>query len=427
MRVESGCSALHTEVDAVEINTDSDVRLGSPLRNCELRGIERRLHLDCSKWDTQVGDTRVLSEQPLILSGRTWNLLCVFAEQLAAETALLESIVVDSPRYQSLIGVPKPIRRILAYKKDGGCNDTLHSTRAMRFDFHPTTTGWRVSEVNSDVPGGWCEASFLPILYQPFFKELTLPASPLEAWTRSMQHLSADSHVALLSAPGFLEDQQVVRIFMRELQSKGIRCSLIQSPHALKWKPGLCALRSGDHRVSVVVRFYQIEWLCCLPRSTGWKELLETSKVSVTNPVISAVSESKRFALLFNERSECPSWRKLMPECCDPRDVVGADWDRFVLKGCYSNTGDSVHLCGSLSRNEQQRLIQKARREPLKWIAQRRFETHPIESTRGLLYPCVGVFVINGRAAGAYVRLSSTQVTDGSAKEAPLFIDQTVP
>jgi glutathionylspermidine synthase len=41
-----------------------------------------------------------------------------------------------------------------------------------------------------------------------------------------------------------------------------------------------------------------------------------------------------------------------------------------------------------------------------------------------LLYPCIGVFVVDGRAAGAYVRLSKRQVTDGSSKEAPLFIDR---
>jgi hypothetical protein len=30
--------------------------------------------------------------------------------------------------------------------------------RIMRFDFHLTSEGWRVSEVNSDVPGGFAEA-----------------------------------------------------------------------------------------------------------------------------------------------------------------------------------------------------------------------------------------------------------------------------
>ena len=35
--------------------------------------------------------------------------------------------------------------------------------RLMRYDFHPTVGGgWAVSEVNSDVPGGFAEASLMP-------------------------------------------------------------------------------------------------------------------------------------------------------------------------------------------------------------------------------------------------------------------------
>lgn len=44
--------------------------------------------------------------------------------------------------------------------------------RLIRFDFHPTTDGWSVSEVNSDVPGGLLmEASVLPRIAQPYFPQ----------------------------------------------------------------------------------------------------------------------------------------------------------------------------------------------------------------------------------------------------------------
>lgn len=29
-----------------------------------------------------------------------------------------------------------------------------HGPRFLRFDFHPTEEGWRLSEANTDVPGG---------------------------------------------------------------------------------------------------------------------------------------------------------------------------------------------------------------------------------------------------------------------------------
>ena len=43
--------------------------------------------------------------------------------------------------------------------------DSKKHIRLMRYDFHPTRDqGWMISEVNSDVPGGFAEASLLPLL-----------------------------------------------------------------------------------------------------------------------------------------------------------------------------------------------------------------------------------------------------------------------
>jgi len=39
----------------------------------------------------------------------------------------------------------------------------------MRFDFHWTTEGFRISEVNADVPGGFSESSAFPALMAPSF------------------------------------------------------------------------------------------------------------------------------------------------------------------------------------------------------------------------------------------------------------------
>jgi hypothetical protein len=144
----------------------------------------------------------------------------------------------------------------------------------------------------------------------------------------------------------------------------------------------------------------------------------------VFNPTISAISESKRFPLLFQASISCPTWKAFLPECRDPREI-SADWDSWVLKACYSNTGDHVLLVGDLPRKQKQEAIRRAQRKPFEWVAQRRFTTVPLETSRGHMFPCVGVFVVAGRAAGAYVRLSTHQVTDGAALETPLLIDRT--
>ena len=399
------------------------IRLGTPIPPAILRSIERHLHLHCHKWDTQVGDTQILFEQPLIISSVDWHWLCASAEQLAKETHHLELELLGSPHSRKLLSLPKPLEEILKYYNP--CSPAHgNSVRSLRFDFHPTRDGWRVSEVNSDVPGGFGEATFLPQLYRPFYSDLISPESPLSVWGSAMQLAVSSGNVAFLSAPGYLEDQQVIRVLARELQNRKMCCHFIQSPAALTWDDGRASLSlKTSVRLDGVVRFYQAEWLCCLPRSTGWRDLLQSQQLPVTNSTVSVLSESKRFPLTW-EKLTSPSnvWRSLMPECRNPRDVGNNDWDDWVLKVSYTNTGDEIKICGLLPQRERQRAIRQALSRPHSWVAQKRFQTQPLESVRGPVYPCVGIFVINGKAAGTYVRLSPKQITDCFAWETPAFV-----
>ena len=186
-------------------------------------------------------------------------------------------------------------------------------------------------------------------------------------------------------------------------------------------------LRSAADRspIRAVVRFFQLEWLCRMKSASGWRELLQAQGIPVTNPTVSALSESKRFPLSFHNSSAFPTWQQLFPESRDPRAVGPTEWDDWVLKEAYSNAGDAVYICGTYSNNDRRKLVERALREPLKWVAQRRFETLTVEAESGVLLPCVGVYVVDGKAAGAYVRLSVGPVTNGAAKEAPLLIEQS--
>ena len=130
---------------------ESLVKFASPIDDRAVRDIERELHLRFHKWDTQVGDVSVLCEQPLVMCSGEWNRLRAFAEALASETTRLESIALETPRYLSEIGVPRSIREIVTRTAKP---PSWNRIRAMRFDFHPSHDGRRVSEANTDVPGG---------------------------------------------------------------------------------------------------------------------------------------------------------------------------------------------------------------------------------------------------------------------------------
>lgn len=273
-------------------------------------------------------------------------------------------------------------------------------------------------------PGGFGEASVLPALYKEEYAQgALLPADPLRIWGNAIQSGVSGRTAALLYAPGFLEDEQVARTLARELRNHGFTTHLVQSPFALKWHHRSASLRSNPAvNIDLLIRFYQVEWLSQLPGWTGWKNILRSNdRPRVINPTISAISESKRLGLCFHRFSErTTTLQRLLPECREPSDIIGLPKDDWVLKKTYSNTGDAVYLGTNMVSVDWSSLLANARRHSHHWVAQRRFETLTLPSATGPVKPCVGVFVIAGQAAGAYVRLSRTQITDAYSLEAPV-------
>ena len=215
-----------------------------------MHAIERTMQLRHFKWDTQVGDTSVLSSQPLLMARGTWDWLSTKAEHAARELYALEQNVAADRALQRLVGVPRALRKLL------GHGTSANVLRALRFDFHPTPTGWLLSEVNADVPGGFGEASTLPILFQPFQKQAVAPPCPLTAWGDAVSAGIAPGHAAMLHAPGYLEDQQVILTLSRELGRRGFTPHLIQTPAALHWRNGGAYLRGETAvRLHLIVRF----------------------------------------------------------------------------------------------------------------------------------------------------------------------------
>ena len=130
---------------------------GTALRAGEFRDIQRRLSLDCCKWDSQVGDVSTLFRQPLLIAADEWARLRGLAEALASELDGAEQELFLRPELHKMLGMPAPLRAVLKDARRRGA--TPWPVRTMRFDFHYTHDGWQISEVNSDVPGGYIEAS----------------------------------------------------------------------------------------------------------------------------------------------------------------------------------------------------------------------------------------------------------------------------
>jgi hypothetical protein len=136
------------------------------------------------------------------------------------------------------------------------------------------------------------------------------------------------------------------------------------------------------------------------------------------------LSESKRLPLVWERlKTPLPTWRRLLPETRELREAPWAGDDGWLLKSAYCNNGDTVSIRSELPRAAWLKRSWLARLNPHGWLAQRRFEVAPLRDGEGELYPCIGVYVVNGAAAGAYARVTRGSVIDFAAADAALLID----
>jgi glutathionylspermidine synthase len=297
---------------------------------------------------------------------------------------------------------------------------TPTAVRVMRFDFHWTESGWRISEVNADVPGGFSEASEFTRLMSDACAGTQAPGNPADRWASSIAEAAAGRPVALLAAPGFMEDQQVIAYLGAVLRRHGIEAWLAR-PQQLLWNQGWARL--GDRPLGAIVRFYQAEWLPQLPRGSSWQLLLAGGRTPVSNPLASLFGESKRFPIVRDRlTARLSTWRQLLPETRDPREAPWRHDDSWLMKTAWCNTGDTVNARGWTDPRDWRRAVWSATLFPRQWAAQRRFQPLPVASPIGDVYPCVGVYTIDGVTCGAYTRVSTRPVIDHRAIDAALLL-----
>ena len=198
---------------------------------------------------------------------------------------------------------------------------TPAAARGMRHDFHPTTDGWRVSEVNSDVPGGYNEAATFTAMIAEYFPGFSLTCDPRAALADALALQARDlPRVALLAAPGYTDDLQVVAGLAAALRERGCE-TLIARPEQLLWRDRRAHILGGTEPppVGVIFRFYQGEWMTRVA-GENWQSLFRGGLTPVCNPAAAVLSESKRLPLLWDELAvPVPTWSRLLPPVRAPQ------------------------------------------------------------------------------------------------------------
>jgi len=385
-----------------------------------------RMIFDACKWDPRVEDEDTIADFAITLRRQEWGKLTQLAEALDRELREAEAGLWAQPPLFAELGMPPPLTRAL---QKLACRDSPpHGILVRRYDFHFTTDGWQISEVNADVPGGFSEASLVPHLAIEAGAVGKPPGDVAETLALSILDALADQPpglVALVHATAYSDDRQVMVFLERLLRSHGLEAAPAAPDH-LDWsdRSGTIRAHLNGREVAAVLRFFPAEWLPALGGTVPWQHYLGGQAVGplLCSPGAAVLAQSKRLPLLWRRLGlSLPTWEKLLPECAEPALNHDAAW---LHKPAFGRVGDSILAPGWVAEAAKRNLERSIRRDPGQWIRQRRFETLPMTLADGeRFYPCFGVFVVNGRCSGVYGRVSRTPLVDHRAMDVPVLVE----
>ena len=362
---------------------------------------------DGYKWDFGVGEQSTISDQVVLLTTAQMSFLAQHAIKLYHETIKMERALQKRPELVRAMGISEKMTAAL-------CNCDYHPelhTRFMRFDFHPTTEGWRISEVNSDVPAGYPEASILPALAEIYFDGYRQHGSFGDILIdRFSRLISPGSTVAYLHDTHTVEDYQILH-YLGDLMERAGYKSLYASPEHIKWV---------DHQalnIDGIVRYFPVEWME-FTNDVDWVSFVNSETPSCNHP-IALLTQSKRLPLIWDQLGvDISTWKQLLPKTkCVSALVNHNGW---ILKPAFGRVGEGINIPGITSPEEEQAIWEAANQHPNQWVAQKMFKSVPIDG----LHLCLGVFVIDGQFAGLFARGSKEPKIDAEASEIPVLVKE---
>jgi hypothetical protein len=404
----------------------------------ERREIRMRAIFEAGKLDPRTYDEETIAPFAIRLAPSAWRELASLAERAWSELAAVECALLAERRSWRALGIPRHVRAIIAASPP-----SERDARFARFDFHPTTEGWRVSEINADVPGGFIEAGAITRIVAERLPHLACLPDPARVLAHAIAERVPNGNAALVHATSYTDDQQVVRRIGAELEALGVHAHLASPAHVKPCgEPSRSRVRlsTTGAEVDAVMRFFPCEWLGNLARRDRARWSMLPADVVRSNPPSALLLQGKRLPIVLRELGiATPTWSEILPEV-EPIGLRSfarrVDPTGFVLKPVWGRIGEGVVIDGATSAAAARRARWMARLFPKSWCLQRRFESISLhEDTRSvadaahqrqLCHACIGVYVIDGRAAGAYARVAPRALMDGRAQDAAVLLDASL-
>ena len=360
---------------------------------------------DSYKWDLQVGDQSTISNKVALLDPSEMNFLAESAVKLYHETIEMEHSLQNHPDLAIKMGISQEMANALC-----NCHYTPSDhVRFMRFDFHPTTEGWKISEVNSDVPAGYPEASILPKLAEKYFEGYHQFGNFGDVLAERLTKLiQPNSTIAYLHDTHTVEDYQILHFIGDLMEQKGYN-SIYNDPAHINWKDNVAT------HINAIVRYFPVEWME-FAKGIDWRSFVNSKTPSCNHPM-ALLTQSKRLPLVWDELGiPVPMWKQLLPETKCASFL--ADEEGWILKPAFGRVGEGINIPGTLSSEEDFDIKAAAADHSGQWVVQRMFESVPVDG----LHLNLGVFVVDGLFAGLYARSSERARIDGDASEIPVLV-----
>ena len=202
---------------------------------------------DCYKWDPQFYDSNTLAKYVLVLTQEENSELISLTEALDKETRLAEELLNKNIKIAKKLALPKKIMEQIPNMQN---YDKSQNIRLMRYDFHPSIDGnWIVTEVNSDVPGGFAESSLLPNLAR---KTINQPSLKYNSFGDQMvdainKKLNKKGTIMMVHCTCFSDDRQVMQYMGDKLEKEGYKIIYGAADHInFKNKQAYCILDNNQ-------------------------------------------------------------------------------------------------------------------------------------------------------------------------------------
>ena len=383
---------------------------------------------DCYKWDPQFLDNNTIAKHALVISESEHEELKKLTEKIDSETIESEEFLNKNLNLAKPLALPKKISNELKRMKNYNSKDHI---RLMRYDFHPTQEGcWVVSEVNSDVPGGFAEASLLPQAVMKTLKEkkyyhINFGDILVEAISKKV---APEGKIMMVHCTCYSDDRQVMQYLGDKLSLNGFKVIYGAADH-IKFENNIAysVLDGNEGKIDGIVRFTPLEWLKDI-KPKNWDGYFDTITPSCNHPV-AIFAQTKRFPLIWNTLEKnginLSTWRELLPETIEVKEAKNKEG--YIYKPACGRVGEKISIKEACQDNEYQEILADVKKHPKEYLAQKKFISKPLVDENGNeFHVCLGSYTVDGKHAGYYARISSTPRIDSNAADIPVLIERSL-